>query len=173
MSFPDGSHLHARFLPGENVSSVRSMIVSAFHPSLAQSLEFDLYVAPPRRLLNDAKTLAEEELVPAAKIHVSWKAGGSLAGVAPGCYIRDELFGGGNIVAVSAFPDAKPIVAAANSKGMDSSNGNGSAGAPSKEELLMQRMLGKTTGLLGGKKSSSDSDQGGGAKKNGKPKWFK
>jgi hypothetical protein len=149
------------------------MIVSAFHPSLAQSLEFDLYVAPPRRLLNDAKTLAEEELVPAAKIHVSWKAGGSLAGVVPGCYIRDELFGGGNNVAVSAFPDAKPIVAAANSKGMDSSNGNGSAGAPSKEELLMQRMLGKTTGLLGGKKSSSDSDQGGGAKKNGKPKWFK
>ena len=61
------------------------MIVFAFHPSLAQSLEFDLYVAPPRRLLNDAKTLAEEELVPAAKIHVSWKAGGSLAGVVPGC----------------------------------------------------------------------------------------
>ncbi len=153
------------------------MIVSAFHPSLAQSLEFDLYVAPPRRLLSDAKTLAEEELVPAAKIHVSWKVGGSPTGVAPGCYIRDELFGGGNNVAVSAFPDSVPIVneenSTANSKGMDSSNGNGIAGAPSKEELLMQRMLGKTTGLLGGKKSSSDSDQGGGAKKNGKPKWFK
>ena len=128
-------------------------------------------------MLSDAKTLAEEELVPAAKIHVSWKVGGSPTGVAPGCYIRDELFGGGNNVAVSAFPDSVPIVneenSTANSKGMDSSNGNGIAGAPSKEELLMQRMLGKTTGLLGGKKSSSDSDQGGGAKKNGKPKWFK
>ncbi len=166
--------MHAKFLPSESVSSVRSVIKSAFRPSLAQSLEFDLYVAPPRRLLNDAKTLAEEDLVPAAKIHVSWRAAVSPAGGTPGCYLRDELFSGGNNIAMSAFPDAKPIVRereeknAAKSRGIDG-NVNDSVGAPSKEELLLQRMLGKGKGE---KKSISNSDQGG-AKMSGKPKWFK
>ena len=114
--------------------------------------------------------MEEEELVPAAKIHVSWKAGASPVG---GSYLREELFSGRN-TAASAFPEAKPIVkqtttstaAAAKGKGKD---GNGSgAGAPSKEELMMQKMLGKKPGFLGGKKSSSGKD---GAK--GKPKWFK
>ena len=114
--------------------------------------------------------MEEEELVPAAKIHVSWKAGASPVG---GSYLREELFSGRN-TAASTFPEAKPIVkqtttstaAAAKGKGKD---GNGSgAGAPSKEELMMQKMLGKKPGFLGGKKSSSGKD---GAK--GKPKWFK
>ena len=113
--------------------------------------------------------MEEEELVPAAKIHVSWKAGASPVG---GSYLREELFSGRN-TAASTFPEAKPIVkqtttstAAAAAKGKD---GNGSgAGAPSKEELMMQKMLGKKPGFLGGKKSSSGKD---GAK--GKPKWFK
>ena len=113
--------------------------------------------------------MEEEELVPAAKIHVSWKAGASPVG---GSYLREELFSGRN-TAASAFPEAKPIVkqtttstAAAAAKGKD---GNGSgAGAPSKEDQLLQKMLGKKPGFLGGKKSSSGKD---GAK--GKPKWFK
>ena len=113
--------------------------------------------------------MEEEELVPAAKIHVSWKAGASPVG---GSYLREELFSGRN-TAASAFPEAKPIVkqtttstaAAAKGKGKD---GNGSVAGPSKEELLMQKMLGKKPGFLGGKKSSNVKD---GAK--GKPKWFK
>lgn len=113
--------------------------------------------------------MEEEELVPAAKIHVSWKAGASPVG---GSYLREELFSGRN-TAASTFPEAKPIVkqtttstAAAAAKGKD---GNGSgAGAPSKEDQLLQKMLGKKPGFLGGKKSSSGKD---GAK--GKPKWFK
>jgi len=177
VNFSDGTHLHAKFFPREKVSVVRSVIKSAFKPSLAQSLDFDIYVAPPRRLLNDTNTLEDEELVPAAKIHVSWKVGASPVGGAAGCYLREELFSeGNNAVAASSFPDAKHIVkepkASANSKGKDG-NGNGGGGAPSKEELLMQRMLGKKAGLLGGRKSSSnDSDKDGG-KKSGKPKWFK
>lgn len=168
INFPDGKHLHAKFLPSEKISSIRSVIKSACKPSVAVSLDFDLYVAPPRRLLNDSKTLADEELVPAAKIHVSWKVGASPIGD----YLLDELFSGGN---VSAFPDAKLVVrqqsTTATSIGVDT-NSTGGAAAPSKEELLMQRMLGKTTGLLGGKKKSSDSDQDSG-KKSGKPKWLK
>ena len=178
VNFSDGTHLHAKFLPREKVSAIRSVIQSAFQPSLAQSLDFDLYVAPPRRLLNDDKSLEEEELVPAAKIHVSWRAGASPVGGSAGCYLRDELFNG----AASYFPDAKPIVkdqkAPANSKGKANDTGNGGAGTQSKEELLMQRMLGKNAGGLfgrkGGSNDSKSTDQdGGGGKPAGKPKWFK
>ncbi|KAL9188586.1 hypothetical protein ACHAXT_006964 [Thalassiosira profunda] len=173
VNFSDGTHLHAKFLPREKVAAVRSVIKSAFHPSLAESLDFDLYVAPPRRLLNDAKTLSDEELVPAAKIHVSWKVGASPGG----SYLRDELFSGGSNAGASAFPDAKPIVKEKRPPGAPKRKDTGDGGGgQSKEDILMQRMLGKKTGLLGKKSSSnaSGSDQGG-AKKGGKPKpkWFK
>lgn len=174
VNFPDGTHIHAKFLPREKVTAIRSVIKSALQPSLAQSLDFDLYVAPPRRLLNDTNTLEAEELVPAAKIHVSWKVGASPVGGALGSYIREDLFSGGN---VAAFPDAKPIQnTTLNSKGKGN-NDNISSGGPSKEDVLIQRMLGKKAGLFGGKKNSSNvtksSDQDGGKKKGGKPKWFK
>jgi len=167
INFSDGTHLHAKFLPREKVSAIRSVIESSFQPTIAQSLDFDLYVAPPRRLLIDTKSLEEEELVPASKIHVSWKAGRAPSGK----FLRDELFfaGGGT----AAFPDAKPVItkpaAAEKKKGVESKKRSGNA--PSKEELLMQRMLGKPS-TLGGNASSKKSDQDG-AKKNGKPKWFK
>mmetsp|Transcript_901 Transcript_901/g.1388 ORF Transcript_901/g.1388 Transcript_901/m.1388 type:complete len:678 (+) Transcript_901:29-2062(+) len=168
INFSDGTHLHAKFLPREKVSAIRSVIESSFEPSIAQSLDFDLYVAPPRRLLIDTKTLDEEELVPASKIHVSWKARGAPLS---GKFLRDELFlaGGGT----AAFPDAKPIItkpaAAKQKKGADSKKRGGNG--PSKEELLMQRMLGKSS-TLGGNTSSKKTDQDG-TKKAGKPKWFK
>jgi len=168
INFSDGTHLHAKFLPREKVAAIRSVIESSFEPSIAQSLDFDLYVAPPRRLLVDTKTLEEEELVPASKIHVSWKARGAPSGK----FLRDELFlaGGG----AAAFPDAKPIItkpaAAEQKKGADSKKRGGNG--PSKEELLMQRMLGKTSTLGGNTSSKKKTDQDG-AKKNGKPKWFK
>ena len=172
VNFPDGSNLHAKFLPREKVSSIRSVIKSAFQPSLVESLDFDLYVAPPRRLLDNTKRLDEEELAPAAKIHVSWKVGGSPSG----SYLRNELFSGGSNMA--AFPDAKPIVkqkqsVAASAKASGGTNNSG-GGGPSKEELLMQKMLGKKPGLFGGKKSSSgDSNKDDTKKGGGKPKWFK
>ena len=171
VNFPDGSNLHAKFLPREKVSSIRSVIKSAFQPSLVESLDFDLYVAPPRRLLDNTKRLDEEELVPAAKIHVSWKVGGSPSG----SYLRDELFSGGSNTA--AFPDAKPIVkqkqsVAASAKANGGTNNSG-GGGPSKEEMLMQKMLGKKPGLFGGKKSSSGDNKDDTKKGGGKPKWFK
>lgn len=167
INFSDGTHLHAKFLPREKVSAIRSVIESSFEPSIAHSLDFDLYVAPPRRLLIDTKTLEEEELVPASKIHVSWKASGAPSGK----FLRDELFlaGGGT----TAFPDAKPIMkqaATEQKKGADSKKRGGNG--PTKEELLMQRMLGKSSGLGGNTSSNKKADQDG-SKKIGKPKWFK
>ena len=176
VNFSDGVSLHAKFLPREKVSTIRSVIKIAFQPSLAQSLDFDLYVAPPRRLLDDMKTLEEEELVPAAKIHVSWKVGASPSEGIAGCYLRNELFSEGSNIVAASFPNAKPIVndpkASVNAQGKDISSNSG-GGTQSKEELLMQRMLGKKVGLLGGRKTSGDNSEKESEKKNGKPKWFK
>jgi hypothetical protein len=107
--------------------------------------------------------LEEEDLVPAARIHVSWKSSKTYNTV--GGFLRADLFHANNNVA--SFPEAKPIVqekASSNSSG-NANNGNSQQ---SKEELLMARMMGK--GLLGGKKSSGGSEHG---EKKGKPKWFK
>ena len=160
------------------MSTIRSVIQSSFHASLAKALDFDLYVAPPRRLLNDAKTLEEEELVPAAKIHVSWKVGGSPPDGVAGSYLREELFvaGEGKEGPTTVFPDAKPVLeerkTPVESVGKDNVIGSN---APSKEDILMQRMLGKSVGLLGGGKSSCSSKDTSDnkASKDGKPKWFK
>ena len=142
VNFADGSHLHAKFMPKEKVSSIRSIIKSAFIPSVGDSLDFDLYVAPPRRLLDENKTLNDEELVPAAKIHVSWKVGGApTASSSPGSYLQPGLFSTGGSAGAS-FPDAKPLV-----KGQKAASTSASSEPPSdgqsKEDLLMQRMLGK------------------------------
>ena len=167
INFSDGTHLHAKFLPREKVSAIRSVIHSSFQAG--QSLDFDLYVAPPRRLLSDDKTLEEEELVPASKIHVGWKAGGAPSS---GNFLRKDLFLADG---QSAFPDSKPVMKQAatteKKKGNDSKNNSGNA--PSKEELLMQRMLGKPS-MLGGTSTSKKSDQDEAKKSSGgKPKWFK
>ena len=176
VNFPDGAHLHAKFLPRETVSSIRSVIQSAFQPSLAQPLDFELYVAPPRRLLDDTKRLDVEELVPAAKIHVSWRVGASPSGGSVGSYLRNELFSSPNSnSAASSFPDAKCLqkATAAATKGKDGGAKNGVPGA-SREELLMQKMLGKKAGLLGGgKKKDSSSDNAAKKSSGSKPKWFK
>jgi hypothetical protein len=166
INFPDGTHLHGRFLPTENISRIRSIIQSSLSPD-CQS-DFDLYVAPPRRLLNDTKSLEEEELVPAAKIHVSWKSNPNNTVV--GGFLRSELFNANNNV--SAFPEAKPIVPEKRAQPSNASGSNGNDDGPSKEEMLMARMMGK--GLVGAKKTSKSvggSDQG--ENKGGKPKWFK
>lgn len=163
MNFPDGTHLHGRFLPRERVAAVRAVVREALRPALVPSLDFDLYVAPPRRVLDDARTLEKEDLVPAARIHVGWRAGASPAGgAAPGAYLRPELFAEGEKTAAAAFPEAKPLVKTSSAqKNATDANNNDRTEAPSKEELLMQRMLGKKGGMFskkggmfGGKKKS-------------------
>eukprot|EP00804_Cyclotella_cryptica_P013564 CCRYP_012914-RA/>CCRYP_012914-RA protein AED:0.01 eAED:0.01 QI:1246/1/1/1/1/1/2/73/253 len=168
INFPDGTHLHGKFLPSETISTVRAIIRSSF--STHCQSDFDLYVAPPRRLLNDSKTLEEEELVPAAKIHVSWKSslGNNLAA---GAFLKSELFRVADIVE-SSFPEAKPIVPEKNAPLSVSSSNVGNDEGPSKEEVLMARMMGK--GLFGAKTSKGPSGGGGDlGDKKGKPKWFK
>ena len=161
IQFPDGTALEAKFLPRETVDTVKQVVMESFCVS---GLDFDLYVAPPRRKLGVSQTLQEEGLVPAAKCFVSWKGGGPSNDVV---FIKSELFQ--SDAAAPSFPAAKPVVEEAKRKatGKISDGADASKGKPSKEEALLARMMGgsSATGSKA-KKASGDS-------KMGKPKWFK
>ena len=197
IGFADGCYVTARFLPSETVEAVRAVLKEeCFREDDGRGLDldFDLYVAPPRRRLDAARTLEAEGLVPAARVHVSWKVGGSPPPPGrdqpPGSsYLRDDLFrntDGGAAGEMAdgttpvAFPDARRLVedgAADNNtreggKKRPAGNVGGTASAESREEALMARMLGKKPGLLpggrGGDAGKKKSGSGG-----GKPKWLK
>eukprot|EP00978_Attheya_sp_CCMP212_P003562 scaffold7467_cov39-Attheya_sp.AAC.1 len=79
INFSDGSYVTGKFLPKETLETVRQVLLKEvlIVSSSDSSYAFDLYVAPPRRKLDWSKTLQQEGLVPAAKLHVSWKVGGA------------------------------------------------------------------------------------------------
>jgi hypothetical protein len=200
IGFADGCWLNARFLPSETVGTVKAVLrEECFREDVmmggdgdgggdggsAPALDFDLYVAPPRRRLDEGKRLDAEGLVPAARVHVSWKVGGMppppARGQLPGSYLREELFrngGSGGAGEATDFPSAQKLVDDDDAAGKAEEGGkkrpaagNGArsaagTSAESREEVLMARMLGQRPGLLGG---SNKKSSGGG----GKPKWFK
>jgi len=191
--FPDGTRIEAKFLPNETIATVKLVVASTFHlssDSNALTSSFDLYISPPRRILDERKTLKDEGLVPAAKIHVSWKAGskGGLPSQSPiqPCYFQPMSGNTGvtGSATISSFPESVSLEGNAKSSFTNalSTKVDGTSTEPDKatrEEELMQRMLGKRKGLgLGlGKKnlknqSSSSSSKSSGTSA-GKPKWFK
>jgi hypothetical protein len=185
VGFADGCWIAAKFLPGETVEAVRTVLrEECFREDMAGALDFDLYVAPPRRRLDGSKRLDAEGLVPAARVHVSWKVGGAppapAEGQLSGSYLREELFrnDGGADEPAAAFPNAQKLVDDdANGKkegGKKRPAGNGAgtaaASAESREEALMARMLGKKPGLLGDRSGGDASKK---KSSGGKPKWFK
>lgn len=72
ISFPDGYIVKGNFWPREKVSAVIQSLLSDV--LVEGAMDFDLYITPPRTKLEPSKTLEELNLIPAAKIHVSWKA---------------------------------------------------------------------------------------------------
>lgn len=161
VQFSDGSALEAKFLPKEPISVIKAVVKESL---VLASSDFDLYVAPPRRKLNEAMTLEEQGLVPAAKIFLSWKVDCAPEKGSPvGSFLKPELFRPGG---EPAYPSAKSVVpaegdarTAKKSKGVDDG-----VSKPDREDELLRRMLGK--GGLGGKpKTVKPSDSG-------KPKWF-
>ena len=186
VGFADGCWITAKFLPSETVEAVKTVLrEECFREDVAGTLAFYLYVAPPRRKLDVSKRLDVEGLVPAARVHVSWKVGrappAQAKGQLPGCsYLREELFrnDGGAGGTAAAFPNAQKLVdddANAKKEGgkkRPAGNGAGSAAASaeSREEALMARMLGKKPGLLGGRSGGDASKK---KSSGGKPKWFK
>jgi hypothetical protein len=135
IQFSDGSALEAKFLPKETLDVVKNLIDEC----LLVPLEFDLYVAPPRRQLDFAKSLQEEGLVPAAKVFCSWKGA-----TPPATFLKQELF---HSVA-SAYPTAKPLVQESKKQVDEDTKqvGGPAKKNPSREEAMLQRMMG------GGKK---------------------
>ena len=131
IQFPDGSALEAKFLPKETLDVVKNLIGEC----LLLPLDFELYVAPPRRKLDFVKTLQEEGLVPAAKCFVSWKGASP-----PSNFLKEELFHS----TAPAYPTAKPLVQ--ETKKEEAKEDAPTKKKQSREEAMLQRMMG------GGKK---------------------
>jgi len=187
--FPDGSRIEAKFLPTETISVVKEQVRSAFVEELRQSLDFELYISPPKRTLDISKSLSDEGLVPAAKIFVSWKDGKSLLSpLSPGSFLNPTLFQATSVAQTltggnqntTAFPESKPLIE--NKKEGKVPNATGNADGPkdalTREEEMMKKMLGKRKGLLWNKKESDKSSANSNTNNDkqqgrGKPKWFK
>eukprot|EP00978_Attheya_sp_CCMP212_P023580 scaffold72587_cov48-Attheya_sp.AAC.4 len=177
INFSDGSYVTGKFLPKETLETVRQVLLKEvlIVSSSDSSYAFDLYVAPPRRKLDWSKTLQQEGLVPAAKLHVSWKVGGAPTGMGDaGWFIQPALYETHKNDA--SFPDAKPIVQSRTLASQASANSNSSSSsstpmtAEEKEAAMMRRMLGQKPKLKTTKRPSSDED----TKKPGtNPTWFK
>jgi len=183
--FPDGARIEAKFLPNETIESVKDVVLYTFSPAYSTT-QFDLYIAPPRRILGNKKTLTSEGLVPAAKVHVSWKSG-PMQG-SPGFYLQPRFFQSSTSTKIGtpAFPDSIGLEDTHNVQKNEMQSVQGGADDKvSKEEELIQRMLGKRKGLgLGfGKKKGLSVERGSEditdkpeSKNKGsasKPKWFK
>mmetsp|Transcript_14638 Transcript_14638/g.21591 ORF Transcript_14638/g.21591 Transcript_14638/m.21591 type:complete len:588 (+) Transcript_14638:71-1834(+) len=161
IQFSDGSTITAKFLPKEKVEVVYNVIKSTL---LHDDFDFDLYVAPPRRKLIFSATLEEEDLVPAAKIFVSWKSNTAPdKNISPGAFLKAEFFQEGS---KPSYPSSQAIIREGASKKKSQSGATSLGTNESREEEMLKRMLGKG----GRRKPKKDS-----ASKSGllnKPKWF-
>jgi hypothetical protein len=169
IQFPDACAIEAKFLPKETVETVKQVVQEC----LVSPHEFDLYVAPPRRLLNESQTLQQEGLVPAAKCFVSWKGGGpATTTTTNGAYIKEHLFQ--SPTAAPCFPIAKPVVQE-EKKNNDNVKPAAKPKKSSREDDLLARMMGGSSGGGGGSGGggSNTSKKASDEKKSGKPKWFK
>ncbi|KAL3940883.1 MAG: hypothetical protein SGBAC_004649 [Bacillariaceae sp.] len=90
ITFPDGCSCKGQFLPAETVHSVMESIRQEVLTEGFQSEEFELYITPPRTKLLPHQTLSALDLVPAAKVFVSWKSPAKLKGTL--AYMNPGLF---------------------------------------------------------------------------------
>ena len=159
--FPDGCSLSARFLPSEKICTVKQLVQSAMTENF-QAEPFDLYITPPRMVLNDMRSLADEQLVPAAKLHVSWKRSSAATISGKVDCIRGVYFRS-NDTTVS-YPGVKNVaeeLAAAEAKNKPK------LAKKMNEDDMIRRMMGQSKSFGASGRSSAKSS------KSGKPRWFK
>lgn len=159
--FPDGSSLSARFLPCEKISTVKELVQSALTADF-QTEPFDLYITPPRMVLNDLRSLADEQLVPAAKLHVSWKRSTAATKSGQEDCIQSVFFRSKDTD--MSYPGAKSVadeLAAAEAR-----NKPKQSAKKISEDDMIRRMMGQSKSFGSGGNSAKSS-------KSGKPKWFK
>ncbi|GAX27285.1 hypothetical protein FisN_23Lh148 [Fistulifera solaris] len=160
VQFPDGYKLVGKFVPSDKIKLVLGSIQQQ---CLTIQNDFDLYITPPRRLLLPARTLKQEDLVPAAKVSVSWKQSPPQAP-----YLDESLF---EVLKPISFPESKSIIDESKTKSAGSLSDQGAAkstkSAADRESALLSKMMGGAKSILGSgtKKDPSSTSK--------KPKWFK
>ena len=164
ISFPNGHSLSCRFLPSEKILNVKEVVKSTLL-EIFRKEPFDLYVSPPRKVLSDDSTLDQEQLVPAAKIHVSWKST-NMASISPDQQIIDQSYYKFDSSNKSAYPGSKSVADELAAAEAQKRSSDGKIKKKQNEEELIARMMGKPTSISS-KLSSSSS------KKSSLPKWFK
>lgn len=164
LQFPDGCKLYGKFLPCETIQTVkdsvtRDCLFTAELTTIAQQQQqqpfpndFDLYVTPPRRLLNVQHSLEKEGLVPAAKIFVSWK---TTPPTPPFSYWKAELLATLPQLSSSSSSILFPTSIAVTAAIVDDSNdkdkkpkaktdkAKSKTKASSREDDLLRRMMGR------------------------------
>ena len=162
VQFADGSSLEIKFLPKETIEVVHAVIKDCL--LCPEKLDFDLFVAPPRRKLKQGSTLEEEGLVPAAKVFLSWKPNFAPDKQVPvGTFLKPDLFREGT---APSYPSAASLVESQQATTLTATSSDNSVvpSASDLEETMLRRMMGQGRALA--KSSNKDS-------KGGKPKWFK
>jgi len=154
--FPDGITVYAKFYPSETVALVKEVLIKDV---LLNACDFDFYVVPPRRALTLSKSLADEQLVPAAKIHVSWNEAAPTTE-----YIKPQLFV--SKIDEMEFPESKSVLDVAKQEVEKTSKIN--------ENEMVNKMMGKSGfgSLKSSSKNNSDKSESGQEKKKA-PAWFK
>ena len=68
VQFPDRTVLQAAFLSGAKVGEVREFVRKFLRSDLPEGFDFELFVAPPKKVLSDSSTLLDAGLVPMAVV---------------------------------------------------------------------------------------------------------
>jgi hypothetical protein len=96
ITFADGVVVKGTFKPREKLQAVmkelRDTVMMKGDNNDSDGFDFELYQTPPRTLLKPTETLVDLGLVPAAKVHVSWKKmPNSQSNAKVGGYLRDDF----------------------------------------------------------------------------------
>ena len=144
------------FLPIDTIATVKESIKNDcfINSTTTVNTDFDLYIKPPRRLLQSTKTLQDEDLVPAAKIFISWKKPINASNVP---YIQEHIFVpplvATSVAAIAAaevaFPKGQSLVDDNNKNddtkpaaAKDDTSNKPKPAKKSKEDDLLRRMMG-------------------------------
>ena len=124
---------------------------------------FDLYLSPPRKVLSDDSTLSQEQLVPAAKIHVSWKNSKMVTDQ----HLINPNFYRGDSLSKTSYPGSKNVADELAAAEAQKRSSDGKVKKKLNEADMIARMMGKS------KSMASKSNTGTSASSKSKPKWFK
>jgi PUB domain len=173
-----------KFLPRETIGHVMDALIQDCFLSSITRKDFELYITPPKRILsNFDQTLHQEGLVPAAKVFCRWTTFKTIPLTSES--LQSQWINEWNSSASVnsnpnlAFPTSVPVITAASTVRAteatnDATDDSKKKKAPmSKEEELLQRMMGRTSRNLPKKKNDADGPPSKNEKSGtNKHKWF-